>query len=135
MAVYITLVKNYLDQKGIKYRESRENTLNVIYTGEKLNEISIFIDIDEEDGKAEFVCFSIGQFGQEQFAKGLIACNTCNSQYRWVKFFIDDENHICVRSDAILDKKTCGMECLELIQRMVNIVDDTYPVFMKARWA
>ena len=62
-------------------------------------------------------------------------CYTCNAKYRWVKFYIDDDNDICVRSDAILDEGTCGEECREIILRMIGIIDESYPVFMKARWA
>lgn len=135
MATYKALIMNHLDRLGVKYREFDEQTLSITYTGEKLDEIAVFVGLDEGAGKAEFICFSIGQFEQDQFAKALIACNTCNAKYRWVKFYVDDDNHICVRSDAILDRDTCGEECFELVQRMVNIVDDTYPIFMKARWA
>ena len=135
MASYKALVKNYLDTQQIKYREPKDEMLNVSYSADNLSEISIFIDFDEEEGKAEFVCFSIGKFDQDQYAKGLIACNSCNSKFRWVKFYIDDDNHIAVRADAILDEETCGEECLELVRRMVGIIDEAYPTFMKARWA
>ncbi len=135
MATYRALVKNYLDQRGVKYREPNDHVITVTYTGEKLNEITVIINFDDEEGKAEFYNINIGQFTQEQFAKGLIACNTCNAKYRWVKFYIEDDNHICVRSDAILDTQTCGEECFDMIQLIVGIVDDAYPVFMKTRWA
>ena len=136
MADFKALVKNHFDQKGLKYRDSDRGFLTVGFSGKNTNEISIIIDFDDDgDGKAAFICFSIGKFEQEQYAKGLVACNTCNSQYRWVKFCIDDDNRIVVRSDAILDENNCGEECLEIVMRMVGIIDESYPLFMKARWA
>lgn len=135
MSLYMDKVKAYLDQEGIIYKDGNEDVLSVTYSGEQLSEIRILIAFDTEDAKAEFSCFSIGKFDEEQFPKGLIACNSCNARYRWAKFYIDDENYVGVRADAILDEDSCGEECLELIIRLVNIVDEAYPVFMKARWA
>jgi hypothetical protein len=135
MASYKDLVKNHFDTKGIKYLEPKDDVLIVPYSADNLNEMKVIIDFDSDEGKAEFVCLDIGQFADDQFAKGLIACNTCNTKFRWTKFYIDEEGHVLVRADAILDEETCGEECLEMVQRMVHIIDEAYPVFMKARWA
>ena len=135
MADFKPLVKKYLDEKGIKYKEEENGLLTIYYSAENLNDIKVMIHVDPDEGKAEFVCYSIGRFADDLFAKGLMACNACNSQYRWVKFYLDDDNDVTVRADAILDESTCGAECLEMVRRMVGIVDEAYPVFMKARWA
>ena len=136
MADYKSLVKHYFDQKGLKYTDSGDSFLSIDFGGKDLSQITIFIDFDAAgEGKAEFISFSIGTFDKDKYAQALVACNTCNSTYRWVKFYINDKNDICVRSDAILDENTCGAECIEIVMRMVGIIDDTYPVFMKARWA
>jgi len=135
MAAYKALIKNYFDQKGTKYRELDNGLLSVSYNADNTSDITIILSVDEDEGKVEFFSFSIGQFKQEQFAQGLIACNDCNAKYRWVKFYINDDNRICVRSDAIIDESTCGEECREVIMRMVGIIDECFPVFMKARWS
>ena len=135
MTRYKALVKSYLDQKGVKYREPKDELLHVVYRGDKLNEIGIIIDFQSEGNRAQFMCFSIGKYEQDQYAKGLIACNACNAKYRWVKFYLDNDNNTVVQADAILDEANCGEEVFELIQRMVGIIDETYPVFMKAHWS
>ena len=135
MAQLKELVKEYFDQKGLKYREHEKGFLTVDFSVDNIKDLTIIVDFDDDNMKAELVSFSIGEFDQEKFAQGLIVCNACNAKFRWTKFYIDDDNHICVRADAILDEATCGEECMEVLLRMVNIIDEAYPDFMKARWA
>ena len=135
MAQLKELVKSYFDQNGLKYQQHEKGFLTIGFTLNNIKDLSIILSFDDDNKRAELVSFSIGEFGQEKYAQGLIACNACNTKYRWSKFYIDDNNHICVRSDAILDEATCGEECMEVVQRMAGIIDDAYPVFMKARWA
>ena len=135
MTRYKALSKAYLDQKGVKYREPKDELLAVTYKGNNMSEITIIIDFQNEGNRAQFVCFSFRTFDKNQFAKGLIACNACNTKYRWVKYYINDSNQVVVQADAILDEANAGEEVFELIQRMVAIMDETYPVFMKARWS
>ncbi len=135
MASYKALIKNALDEKGIRYREPEDGILTISYGGHNINDIDVIVDIDPDEGKIQLICYSIGKFEQEQFAKALIACNACNARFRWVKFSVDEDNEIVVRADAILDEETCGEECFELVVRMIQIIDDAYPAFMKARWS
>ena len=48
---------------------------------------------------------------------------------------VDDDDDVIVSMDAIIDRSTCGAECLSLVLRLVNILDDAYPEIAKARWA
>ena len=68
-------------------------------------------------------------------AQALITCNRCNKRFRWVKFYIDDDNDLIVEADGIIDEMTVGEECIELLFRTVSILDDSYGDFMKAIWA
>ena len=58
-----------------------------------------------------------------------------NAQYRWVKFYIDGDQDIACQSDALVDIESVGSECLQMVERMVGIMDEAYPEFMKAFWA
>ena len=135
MAQIKELVKSYFDQKGLKYTQHEKGFITVDYSLSNIKSLTILLSIDEEDAKVELFSNSIGKFEQDKFAQGLLACNTCNTQYRWVKFYIDDDNEVCIRADAILDEATCGKECLEVVERMAIIINEAYPAFMKARWA
>ena len=65
----------------------------------------------------------------------LMACNAANKQYRWIKFYISDNQDIMAEDDAILDMANVGEECIELVARMVRVVDEAYPSFMRAIYA
>ncbi len=60
----------------------------------------------------------------------LVICNSLNSKYRWLKFYIDDDRDIMVEDDAILEPETAGEECCELISRTVSILEEVRPVIM-----
>ena len=136
MSAYASLFKSFLDREGIRYNEGNNEIISITYSAENTNSIEVFVRFDE-DGKnrVTLVSFAIGEFPQAQFAKALVTCNMMNRKYRWVKFYINDNNCIAVSSDAILDEETCGDECMEYVIRIVKIIDGAYPEFMKARWA
>ena len=136
MSVYASRFKSFLDRKGIRYREGDDEVISITYNTDNAQSVEVLAAFDD-DGKnrVTFISFAIGEFPQAQFAKALVTCNAMNRKYRWVKFYINDNNCITVSSDAILDEETCGDECMEYVIRIIRIVDEAYPEFMKARWA
>ena len=136
MSAYASLFKAFLDRKGIRYKEGNMGAISIIYNTDNAKSVEVFVAFDD-DGKnrVTLISFTIGEFPQSQFAKALVTCNAMNRKYRWVKFYVNDDNCITVSSDAILDEDTCGDECFEYVYRMIRIVDEVYPEFMKARWA
>lgn len=65
----------------------------------------------------------------------LKACNEANKQFRWIKFYVSDNQEVMAEDDAVLDMASVGEECIELVARMVRVVDEAYPKFMKAIYA
>ena len=61
----------------------------------------------------------------------LMICNALNGQYRWLKFYLENDNDIMIEDDAILSPETAGEECFELLARTVSIIQDVKPVIMK----
>ena len=136
MSRYASLFKAYMDQKGIRYSENADGDLRVSYNADNVKTVEVLLFFDKNGDKyVAFYCLSIGSFTKDQYAKALVVCNTMNKKYRWMKFFIDENYQIVVKADAILDEETCGEECIEYVRRIVGIVDDVYPDFMKARWS
>ena len=125
----------YLDSQGIKYTEQNENVVKVIYEGENLNTISIFVIFDEDgENLVQIRSWEIINFKNSE-AKAYIACNEMNDNYRWLKFYIDGDADIVAEMDAVIDMDTCGEVCLSLVRRAVRIIDKAYPTFAKARWS
>ncbi|MBR0406896.1 MAG: YbjN domain-containing protein [Clostridia bacterium] len=61
--------------------------------------------------------------------------NQSNCEYRWVKFTMDQDGWVNLQADAIINKETSGVICMELMLRFMNIIDTTYPKFMHEIWA
>ena len=135
MANYKQLFMRYMDQEGIKYTDTGDNTVKVVYTGDNIKSIPIFVYFDKDgDPIIQLKCWEIANFKNKE-AKGMIACNQTNKEWRWIKFYLDDDADIIAGCDAYIDDVTCGKECLSLVRRMVNIIDDAYPTFGKALWS
>lgn len=60
--------------------------------------------------------------------------NTVNKDYRWIKFFIDNECWMNVQADAIINSENAGAVGMELMIRTMQIIDETYPKFMHEIW-
>ena len=133
VANYKNLFMRHMDRNNIKYTDVRENVVRVVYTGDNLRTIPVFVFFDAEgDPLVSFKCWEIANFKNEKMAAGIIACNELNNKYRWVKFYLDDDSDVVAQIDAYVDDETCGGECLSLVRRMVHIVDGGYPTLMQA---
>ena len=134
MSHYKELFKAYLDQKGTRYTENDE-CIRIGYSTDNANVVEVSCIFDKDDGNTvTFYCWKIGEFPKEQFGKVLVTCNKMNNKYRWMRFFVDKDNAVVVQSDAYLNDATCGSECSEYVTRIVNLVDELYPEFMRVRW-
>lgn len=125
-----------MDRRGIKYKDAAEHTVRVSYRGDNTDDIAINVIFDEDgDGLVALRCWSFGKVPASRRETVLEACNTLNTKYRWVKFYIDNDGDIAVAADAVIDIATVGAECCQLVNRMVDIYDNGYPILMKACWS
>ncbi len=132
MANYKQLFMNYMDAQGVKYVDKGDNVVLVTYNCKNIRSVPVYVFFDKEgDALVQLYCWDIANFG-DKMAEGMIACNTVNSEYRWVKYYVNQKNEIVCTCDAYIDEATCGSECLSLVHRVVNITDEVYPSFMRA---
>ena len=123
----------YMDKEGVKYIKQNDHVVTVVYSGNNMESIPIFVFFDEDNEPlVTFKCWSIMNFKRNE-AAALVVCNTLNSEYRWVKFYLDTDKDIVASLDAMVSIQTCGEECLFLARRMVNILDNAYPRIAKVR--
>ncbi len=135
MSRFASIFKNHMDQKGVRYRDKGDDVISIIYDTDNAKSVEVLVGFDDDDKNlVTIVSFAIGEFPQDKFGEVLVTCNALNNEYRWMKFYVNDNNCITVSSDAILDEKTCGEECMEYVLRMIRIIDTVYPQFMKLRW-
>lgn len=135
MADYKGLFTRFLDRNDIKYTEMKDNVVKVVYSGDNLKTIPIFVFFDEDgDPIVSLKCWEIAKFKDEKLASGILACNELNKQFRWVCFYIDNDSDVLAQIDAYIDEETCGSVVTSLVRRMVNIIDEGYPTIMGALW-
>ena len=72
--------------------------------------------------------------------KGIEICNSLNCEYRWLRFYVDDDCDVVVSIDAVLGEDSylddaCGEMCMFYLKRVISILDEAYPQIAKARWA
>ena len=134
MVHYAQLFVNHMIEQGVKYTEQKENVIKVVYSGDNLDTIPIYVFFDKDgDSLISCKCWDILSFKNNK-AAGIAVCNALNARFRWVKFYIDDDADVVADLDAVIDDETCGAECLQLVRRMVSIIDDAYPDIIKARF-
>lgn len=99
-------------------------------------QISIFLVFNEEQKDVHFIGREFIKIPEDKTDIALKLCNESNKKFRWIKFVLDyDENEVIALCDAYVEESTLAEECYEIIGRMVGIVDEAYPDFMKAIWA
>jgi len=132
MSIYKQSFVQYMDANGIKYTECDDRTVKIVYGGDYLRSISVYVFFDKEDKPlVEFKCGNFASFNGFEDV-GMDVCNSLNAQYRWVKFYIDKNSDVIADADCILDAASGGEECMTMVRRIVNIVDESFFKFMQA---
>ena len=122
------------DAQGIRYRDVDENRVSISYRGENTNDITVVVIFDNDgDGLVALRCWSFGKATPSKRLEFLECCNSLNTTYRWVKFYIDNDGDIAVSDDAVIDISSVGPEVIQLVHRMVGIYDDAYLELMKVK--
>lgn len=132
---YKKLFMMYLDSQGVRYTDHDTHIVKIVYNGDNLKSIPVYVFFDKDgDPLVQFRCWNIANFKNKE-AEALITCNSMNSKWRWIKFYVDDDADIISECDARIDAGTCGEVCLYMVNRVVNITDEAYPDFCRALWA
>ena len=89
------------------------------------------------DEKGHTVClrvFDLIPTPDEKRFQLLELINTLNRDYRWARFFLSQDSRLQVQVDHLTDGDRCAQEIVELIMRLIRIIDDVYPRFMRIIW-
>ena len=133
MGCFSTL-RRTLDANHMHYEIISENIIKVYQKMKNAGDLVILISF-KADNYPVFRCYDLGKFPKEKTMAALVACNDANSEYRWVKFYLDEDQCVTATVDAIVNERTVFDEAIKIIYRMLDIVDTVYHTFMKAKWA
>ena len=130
---------NELKERTLNYKEVRtlQDGDDLVELGFNMEntQIQMLILFDASEKAVALRCFDVAHVTEEQFMKALLSCNALNNKMRWVKFCIGDQMNIHAEADALIDETTVTEVTMELMIRMVAIIDEAYPVINKAIWS
>lgn len=131
------LFASYLEAKGLKFKVLSED-MDVLSVGWTLENTrtTIFFEFNDESTNVHIEAREFLMVSADKCDKMLSVVNDLNTEYRWVKFTVNKEGgEIRAEDDAVLQLDTAAEESLELMLRMTHIIEEAYPVFMKAMWS
>lgn len=132
------IAAEYLQGEGIKldqYGDENE-VVQVRYSADNVDRVEVKLFFDSDNRSVAVRSFNLCKVPENKKPAVYAACSKLNDKFRWVKFYIDeDDNTVTAAMDAIIQLDSCGEESKELIHRTVGIVDDAYPDLMKAIWS
>lgn len=137
MGIAIEMTKAYLDSRSVKYQElEKGSVLRVGYGGLKnKGDVAVIVHFDEDDRSVALRSLEICTVPEQKKQEIYKVCSQVNAKARWVKFYVHSKNNtLTAADDAVIQPESCGEEVFELVVRMVRIVDDMYPEFMKVIW-
>lgn len=95
-----------------------------------------FLSVDDDNGVSVRVLDFIHHVAEDKEEKILRVINECNASNSYLKFVLDSENDVNVEYDFLpkTDDVTVGAEAWEMFIKCVDIINECYPLFMKAMW-
>lgn len=129
--------EDVLVDEGIKYdtRDEGVPSLAMMYETEHVPSITAIFWFDDDGKTLHFGTGTLTSVPKERRERLLEVVNSANNAYRWLTFYIDNDNDIIASGDAILADDHVGGMCLELLHRMLSICDQAYVTFQKAIWS
>ena len=128
------LMKKDLDAKNMNFTtgttKKGDSVIEFPYKGKTAK---MFFCGDEGHYLSIYVVYE--EVPKDKTVDTIIACNALNVQYKWVTFYVDDDNDVVLHLDAILSPATAAEEAFELLVRTLNIGDEAKPIIMKAIYA
>lgn len=137
------LIKEEMERQGLKYsieefEDGSGSTLLVRFTINNGPSLRVkFISLDDKNDVAIRLFRIVENVAESKINEILKAVNECNCEYRYLKFILDEEHDVNIEYDLALraEDTSIGAEACEILVRIVRIVDEVYPKFMKIIWS
>ena len=125
---------DYLDENDITYDDLDDGLVKICFGGDNAKTIEVIASLEEDNPDAELASYSIGNF-KNNYEAGIRVCDEMNREYRWVKFYLDSDADVVAKIYVRVDEYNCGEFCAKALVRLVDIIDATYPNFLRALWS
>jgi len=126
------------DAKGIKYRVVDKEKVSYVEAGVR-GKVAPAVDINffssDDDNDVSVRVVAILRALDNRLGQALVAINECNNRFRFVKFVMDKDRDINLEFDMPLRTTNPGEVAVEMLIRIMKIIDDAYPILVKAVYA
>lgn len=132
------LIEADFKKSGIKFMiDERQDTSIVVagFTPKNGSALRVQFVSTDDDNDVSVRLYSLIHASDDKREAMLKVINECNQKYRYCKFVMDDDNDVNVEYDFLLRADNVGPMATEYFIRIMKIIEDVYPSFMKALWA
>ena len=135
----INRVERALNERDLKFEHVDtfdKPLIRLVFGGGDFSYTHLVINVifDEDGESAQIATSPIASVPAEKTSKLLLTLNECNHKFRWVKFYMDEDNDVIADTDVIFDEQNAGEAVLEIVMRTASIIDDAYADIMKGIW-
>ena len=124
----------YLDSKNYHYSSREDNDGDVIVDFPYSGKVAKLV-FSGDDGEYASLYMQYEHVPEDKRMKLIEVCNDLNCRFKWVTFFVDQDQDLMLQVDAKLSADTAADETMELMARMFNIADKAKSDIMKAIYA
>lgn len=128
-----------LEEKNMQpkaVREENGKTAVIASVHSKVTKYDIVFLFDPEH-MVQIMVPEILSCPQNKFLELLNVCNRQNAKFRWFKYYLTearDSFSLRIQSDLYIDPDNSGRICMDIMLRMIRVIDEAYPEFMKTIW-
>lgn len=136
MAAKVTAA--YFDTQGLHYDRRGEEGEALIagFSMKNLDGVQVLMVFDKDGEGVKIRTFDFVKVPEGKKEAVYKVCSLLNMQYRWIKFYVDEEeNMVVAQDDAVIQLDSCGPEVLRCCAQLTRIADLAYPEIMKAMFA
>ncbi|MCQ2444046.1 MAG: YbjN domain-containing protein [Mailhella sp.] len=125
----------FLREKGIRFTEPDEHSVRIVWQGANIYTLPIVMRFDG-DGRpiATADCYELCHVSAEKRDVLTECCSVLNERYRWVKFYLDEDDDIVTEIVIPLPPDGTGRFCMDMMLELRDITDHAYPFIMTALW-
>ena len=116
---------------GIKHKVLDHGTASVVaagYDGDNAHELVFQFISHDDDADVSVRCFGIFRNVHGNLPMVLMTLNALNCKFRYMKFVLDQDGDINAEYDFPMAAERVGLAAAELCQRMIQIIDEAYPI-------
>ncbi len=126
------------EARELKFCTERTDETSYVETGFNTDRAGVikilFLSSDDDNDVAARAYNVIRGIPEDRRDQVLKTVNVCNRRFRYVRFSMDDDGSIDAEYDFPQCAEPVGEMAFEIAVRFTQVIDEAYPLLMKAIW-